>query len=402
MCTVCGPAAEKSAFLGIRGKSAATSLDNRQSEADELNQARGRVSKFKLQRAAQKLLPEESVARCHRFNKERLHNPGVDVMVNRVTGRASFGNVVTCGSVWHCPVCGAKISEGRRAELQGGMVTHHARGGRVYLLTLTYPHDRTMKLSDSLASLSSMLRKFKATRVYKETMRKAGSKGSVRSLEVTHGENGWHPHTHELVFVDGSSSSDLELIESLRAHWGKAVFRELGAHINEHGFDVRSGDAAAEYVAKFGRDASGWTAAHEITKSNVKKGRKGSRSPFDILRDYMAGCAQSGALFVEYATEFKGKRQLFYSRGLKEYLAIEEISDEQLAESQKEKDEQEMLGTISEQDWLAVLRNNARGEVLEIAQRHGWEGVQFILEKMRASLGSDEPWYRSVRRFICW
>ena len=56
MCTVCTPAGEKLAFLGTRGKSAATPVDDKA----DLVQARNRISKFKLQRAAQKLLPEET------------------------------------------------------------------------------------------------------------------------------------------------------------------------------------------------------------------------------------------------------------------------------------------------------------------------------------------------------
>ena len=32
-----------------------------------------------------------------------------------------------------------------------------------------------------------------------------GFKGLIRSLEVTHGANGWHPHTHELWFLKGSA-----------------------------------------------------------------------------------------------------------------------------------------------------------------------------------------------------
>lgn len=35
---------------------------------------------------------------------------------------------------------------------------------------------------------------------------KISFEGLIRSLEVTHGKNGWHPHTHELWFI----SKDIE------------------------------------------------------------------------------------------------------------------------------------------------------------------------------------------------
>ena len=39
----------------------------------------------------------------------------------------------TCGSVWVCPVCGAKVVERRRGEIQQAMAMHRACGGEVHL-----------------------------------------------------------------------------------------------------------------------------------------------------------------------------------------------------------------------------------------------------------------------------
>lgn len=34
--------------------------------------------------------------------------------------------------------------------------------------------------------------------------------GLIRALELTHGANGWHSHTHELWFFDANSSVESE------------------------------------------------------------------------------------------------------------------------------------------------------------------------------------------------
>ena len=65
---------------------------------------------------------------------------GVKVLFNPVREKAHYGNLITCGSVWTCPVCSARISEQRRQELKLAMTNWRKQVGSVYLLTLTNPH----------------------------------------------------------------------------------------------------------------------------------------------------------------------------------------------------------------------------------------------------------------------
>ena len=72
--------------------------------------------------------------------------------------------------------------------------------------------------------------------------------------------------------------------------------------------------------------------ADEVTKGHIKKGKEGSATPWDLLRQSEEGCEQSGRLFQVFAEAFKGKRQLSWSKGLKSLLQVDEVTDEQLAE----------------------------------------------------------------------
>ena len=102
-------------------------------------------------------------------------------------------------------VCGAKVVERRRGEIQQAMAQHRACGGEVHLLTLTAPHTRFDVLEELQAKLGKALNGFLADKTVKKIFKEMGYIGQIRGYEVTHGRkglnNGWHPHFHFLQFV---------------------------------------------------------------------------------------------------------------------------------------------------------------------------------------------------------
>ncbi len=387
--------------LGTIGKSSVTQTapEGKTSVKDEQAQ-RNKIHRYKLQRQAQNLLPEyRNIASCGRNVQYRADNPGVDLIKNKSTGKVRFANVTTCKSVWACPICAHRVTEERRADLQTAVTLHSMKGGKVVLMTLTFPHDRDSSLKDLLKNLSDALKRFNAVRQYRNLLKEVGFLGGVRALEVTYGDNGWHPHIHVLLFINDTENAT-EILNQARDHWAKAVFKAGLGQINEHGFDVRGGDYAAEYVAKSGKepDDAGWTAAHELTKAPVKMGRKkNSYTPFQLLDASLQGDSQASALFVEYVGAFKGKRQLYWSPGLRDKLGLEQerSDDEILADAIPEtpEEETELVGTLKADDWNLVLSRNARGEVLVLAERHGWAGVRHLLDELRKRPPSDSGAY---------
>lgn len=393
-------------------------------------QEQNKQARFQLQRAAQGLLPNQRVAHCLRST---MSSAGVAVF--RSAEGASYGNLSTCGSVWHCPICSAKVTEKRRQELQAAISTSALVGGEVYLMSLTFPHQENQSLEANLKLFSEALKKFKNSRQYKAIMKEVGSLGSVRAMEVTHGANGWHPHTHDLVVA---SKGQLETLQELQIVWIDTLIKTGIAERSQlndmykAAFDVQNGDYAAEYVAKFGHEATEasktltnnhWGASHELTKAHAKVGKRlGGRTPFTLLSDYIKGDTESGALFQEFGLHFKGKRQLFWSPKLKGSLAIlswakgkskaeiaavgltvhgsgtvvlpekleefkpvlrlinadvEEKSDEEIAAD--EMPDREFVTVLDSKQWNLVLSRNARFEVLRVAQDSGAEGVAELL-----------------------
>ena len=344
-----------------------------------------RVNRFILQQVARKLLPKTRTNYCLRL---RQKGKQVQVWKSNEFKTASFAGLQTCGSVWACPVCSAKIAERRRGEIVAAMAAHKAAGGTVTLLTLTAPHQRADNLGDLLKKQAKALNRFTNDRHVKAAFKAMGIIGQIRALEVTHGRlspsnNGWHPHYHLLQFggigVDLAPLGWLEMLDVedvLYQRWANACkLAGLGEPSREHGLKLDDGSKAAKYVAKWGLE-------DEMTKGHTKKALHGE-TPFDFLRAQLADSSdkQAGALFREFAETFKGKRQLLWSTGLKNRYAIGELSDDEL--SAQMDDEARLLGQIRLDQWCDVLAVEGRGVVLQLAASGGWDAVASYLASIK-------------------
>lgn len=355
-----------------------------------------RVHKWVLHAAVKALLPNHLTAVCCSavLPPERRGVLGVEVWKSAKHGTAHYGNLLTCGYVWSCPICAPKVAARRAVEVEQAIINHQAQGGRVMFLTLTVPHYAHDHLAQLLPDFSEALRSFWSRRAVKDALRRIGFAGSIRALEVTHGGNGWHPHTHYLLFVNESAETSL-VEDVLYREWAKVVEKRLKRVINGHGFTLalvgggldqggtdEDAQQLARYVVKSLED-SVWGVPQEMTKGHIKKGRLGGRTPFALLHDYATSDdKQAGALFVEFVGAFHGRRQLSWSKGLrKKLLGTEaEATDQELAE--RVEDEATLLGTLTLDQWRRVLaapRKDTRGLLLEVAAAGGWPAVETFL-----------------------
>lgn len=316
---------------------------------------------------------------------------GVTVRLSRygegkeATTRASYEGLQTCGSVWHCPVCAARISETRRAEMNQLLAWARAEGHAPFLITLTARHGTEDLLEDLLEQIKRAKQKLHQHRAWKRL--KSHIVGHVTATETTAGgRNGWHPHYHVLLIVRDAHDSDenaaiIEALEGLGDPW-RASLRGAGLNGGGAAFDIQDATAAGAYVAK-------WGAAEELSLSKSKKGRRESRTPAELLAASCdEGDARAGRLWTEYARAFKGRRQLTWSRGLKEMAGIGEVSDEEAAanEAQEEQEDAGEAGDIETETWKRGARRR-RGLILNAAEDRGAAGVA----EVAASDGLEDP-----------
>ncbi|MGX4644451.1 protein rep, partial [Massilia sp. SYSU DXS3249] len=310
------------------------------------NNARG--ARFSAQTSAAKLLHDERTPKGSQWRvtgcTRRKIAADVSVFYSGKIKKAHFGGLMVCGSVWTCPPCAAKVSERRKQEIVSATDMHKAQGGGLYLVTFTTSHKRDDDLGRWLKKFAAAKVKMREWRAYKNLKIDTGYVGDIRALEVTYGDaNGWHPHEHGLWLTAKPLSA--RKLEAMRAElftlWRRAcVAVGLPPPNRKRGVDVRFMESSAEYVAKFGREPR-WGAGAELAKQHIKNGKVASMSPFDLLRRYHEGSDDAshkrfGALFVQFANAFFGKRQIIWSDGLKQLFGIEQKTDEELAVEEAE------------------------------------------------------------------
>lgn len=336
----------------------------------------GRSARFRHQRHAAKLLKGKGRVGLCRWSVISK-SAGVDVVETFYEGDGRgthFEGVQTCGSVWLCPCCGARISETRRQELNQLLTWARAQGYVVQMITLTARHGREDDLDDLLDAMKDAKRRWGQHRAYKRL--KADFIGSVTATECTGGgAHGWHPHFHMLVVSSGQIDLD-----DLRKPW-LASLKGAGLHGTGAGWSVQDATAAGDYIAK-------WGAAEELSLKDRKQGR-GGRTPAQLLADSADGDLRAGHLWREYAEAFHGRRQLVWSRGLKSLAGINQVDDEEAAQDQQQEGQtEEARANVPHKLWrqrVAVRDADGRADLLDRSEEVG--PVQAVAE---LTAGTDQ------------
>ena len=273
-------------------------------------------------------------------------------------GYAYTTGLQTCKSVWACPICSFKIRTKRAIEIAVAIAVHRAKGGSVMLLTLTTQHSFGESLDEVWDQVqetwSWLIKHYRYTQ-----LRKRLGLAFIRTIEVMHGLNGWHPHLHVLLFSD----VEIDPFDTRdQYHEIARIFHDLWIdHMKtEYGRDVRSSYGVDLRMVK-ADDAKGvgtycTKAGYEVAMADGKEGRaRTSRHPFAIAYDAVeTGDTQSIALFREWIKGSHGRHMWSWSKGLREAVGLgPEKTDEELAD-----EADETVGricTISKKLWRQII-----------------------------------------------
>lgn len=301
---------------------------------------------------------------------------------------ANYRNLATCGSVWACPVCASKIQERRRLELEHLVQWSNDQGYQAIMVTFTFPHTSFHALGDLLERQADAFKRFRAGGPFRRLKAELGFQGLVRSLEVTHGANGWHPHTHELWLVDPSVTRDI--VARISELWSRACIaaglldptddgKMFG--FRAHGVDVKTNATSGQYLAK--QDSSrNWGITHEVAKASSKLGKAKGVHPHEFLVRMAKG---DEARYFEYLEAMKGKRQLFWSPKLKDRCGLDDVSDDDLSQGG---DDADLLGNLSQHDWDFIRSKRIAARVLDAAEIGGWP---LVLRYLKRQGHTDPP-----------
>lgn len=344
-----------------------------------------RSRRYRLRRIAGKLLGmEHRTGRCGCGAAAG----GVQVM-RKGNGRCTYQGVVTCGSIWTCPECASKIAARRSNEVSELVKAHGNAGQAAYMATLTVKHglgDNCEHLRKSISKAWNLLMRSGSMRNLRD---RYNIIGYVRSLEITHGKHGWHPHLHVLFLAgDMSRKEQTACGDAIFDRWQK-VLKKMTYQASRKGFDFQRAtnpDAAAQYVAK-------WGAGTEIAKGSEKLGKAG-RSPWQLLDDCNGGDEWAGRLFVDYAKAFHGARHLTYARGIREIYGLRKAAaDEQLV-LDDDLPEYEDGGELYRLDlglWRDLLDRRLTAQVLSAGECGGAKAIDELLIRHGLCPSHDKP-----------
>ena len=323
------------------------------------------------------------IVKCTRTRIQRT----VGIKKSIDSGKCFFTGLVVCGSVWACPVCSAKIQERRRIEISKGMdYAYTVMKKQCTMITLTFPHNSIQTCLELREKQKLALRDFRKSGHFSKKMKGYGFEGLIRALEITYGQNGWHPHTHELWIMDYfNKEQEVEFKKYIISKWQAACEKhglipkgKIRA-FKRHAVDFKFSCSNSDYLAKSDDgDNLHWGVDREIAKASSKiSDKKGAPKkgihPFQLLAGFAKGQYWMGDKYLEYVEAMKGASQLFWSRGLKKKCKIDELTDAEIIAL-----EESNVLDLSDLDmfaWDKVLELKAHAEILLISENEGIEGL---------------------------
>jgi hypothetical protein len=301
---------------------------------------------------------------------------GEQVEVKHQDSVAHFAGVGVCGLVWVCPVCGPKIRQGRAEEIGATLRAAIDQGYGVEFATFTMRHHVGQRLADLLRASQGAWESTLDSRQLRRLLRALGYVGLCNAHDLTHGENGWHPHRHVAMLFERplTDQERCELEELLWKVWdgrlrarGLSSVRSVGTVLKR----CTAAEGLGWYLAKVETAKGGATSlGMEMARGDLKSGRQGGRTPQQILADAQdLGEVRDVLLWREYEQATFGRKLVTWSPGLRKKInaQVVDVDDQELAEAEVGG---ELLAILDRSAWYVVRAASPGGlAVLEAAEK---------------------------------
>lgn len=290
-------------------------------------------------------------------------------------------------------MCGARIRWRRSIEVGQVLAKAVQEGHPLVFVTLTMRHHQAQALG--LLWRAAAKGWGRATSGKYWAWASENVDGWVRVWEVTYGANGWHVHVHAVLVLEGSENWEA-IAEGMYRRWSAGLVSSgLDAPLlvgqDWHLVEGDQGaDEVAGYLLKLGEDP-GFALGGELAYSQPGRARAGLKTtpPFALLdRLVRTGEVEALELWHEWERASKGKRQIGWSRGLRERYGVEEVEDQAIVDEAIGTDEDDLVAW-SRAGWRELVRVPERmSRLLDLAESGGAEAVTAALDEWAI------PWMR--------
>lgn len=298
-----------------------------------------------------------------------------------------------CNSASACVVCSSRIASARGKWLGDVFNSAVDKGYTISMLTLTVPHKKGDSLETLMLAMEASYTNVQGTIAYKDARLLYGAY-FVRSLEVTYGKNGWHPHFHVAIIHKPGLNWDIYRKEIADA-WCKNIQRdrtvskkvkidgvthiqrieitglrapneEIAVHILENATNAQraeyltklSGISSLEFTNSQGKTAKtdgnlniwqihgkavqGWEKARKIAPRAHKKGYMHradviEANKHDLTEERFSldeDTSLNIRLWNEYEQAMTGKKIISVSRNMATVFGVAWLSDQSIAEDE--------------------------------------------------------------------
>lgn len=304
-----------------------------------------------------------------------------------------YAGVSTCGRIWLCPVCNAKVMARRAVEIGAVLTWAAVEGLQVIWGSLTSRHNMFDPLARLVETHEGAWRHVVQSRTWsKNSATKRvphvhgacavqpredsppcdrqwdtvdlgidGRVGYIRAAEVTIGRNGWHPHYHPIILWRGTAEDAQEFADDVVSRWVEGVEKMGGEAVRDGaqqlevitGVDVY--DALSGYVTKAVYDASKLAIETVWSQSKSGRGRVAETvSHWGLLAAVDQGLADESLWWLELEEATHGNRMITWSRGLRAMAGLgDEKKDEDVAAEQPGTEDDTVV-MITPEGWMQL------------------------------------------------
>lgn len=333
-------------------------------------------------------------------------------------GVVGYAGLATCGRVWLCPVCNAKIMAARSLEVGLTLAWAESQGLQLVWGSLTLHHTYESELDELFRIQTDAWRRVvnsmswrnkdatkRVAHVHKKSCGISDGKtcervydqidtgdngrvGYIRATELNIGPNGWHPHFHPLILVRGSTSEAEAIARNTVDLWTDRVRAAGGRADHNDAQQLRVVEADSIY-----RELSGYITKATYDRSALafellwSQGKVGRGRPRETLSHWslLVGIAQGLADHVERWEELEaatpGRRMVVWSRGLRDFAGVGlERTDEDLAAEEVGSDN-DTVCFITADGWRRIRDEPAiQAKLLGVLEHGGWVGLRIVLD----------------------
>lgn len=373
--------------------------------------------------------------RCFDCGRRSVMAGGVVQLRRTEAGVVGFAGLFTCGAIWLCPVCNAKVMAKRAIEIGVALAWADRAGLKVVFGSLTCWHNSFSPLRPMLdvqraawrsVVSASFWRNSNATKQIRhelhddscpwvcifecdthvdscewectrktETVQKTdkrgmlmqGRVGYIRAAEISVGVNGWHPHFHPILLIRGSDEYAQWIADDVVDQWVVGV-EAAGGEARRDGAQqlkvlkgVEIFDALTGYVTKATFEAS--KLAMEAAWSQGKTGRgrvAETRSHWSLLTDVENGLADEVQMWTELEKATPFHRMVTWSRGLRDFAGLNDEKTDEEEAAEEVGSRADTVCVISARGWMQVRDAPDVLALLLDALEDGWEQLRGVLD----------------------